>query len=97
MSQPNKTFAQGLSVKAPHERAPDFVICDVKVKVEELIDFLQQRGNQWEDMTIKISAKGHWYVEVKEPRDNGQGQQRQEQTQSAPQQRQAPSRGGVGF
>ncbi len=57
-------FIDGLIVKAPHERAPDFVKARLSIKREELIAWLQSQEGEWVNADIKESKAGKWYAAV---------------------------------
>jgi len=59
-----KTFAAGLIVKR-HERAPEFVLCNLSVKVDEFTAFAQQhQSNGWLNIQCKVSKNGKMYAEL---------------------------------
>jgi hypothetical protein len=75
-------FITGLIVKAPHERAPEYVKAKLSIKREELIAWLQQQSGEWINADVKVSRGGKWYVAVDEwKRDGGE---RKSQRSSAP-------------
>lgn len=58
-------FIPGLLVKAPHERAPDFVKASISIKVEELGQFLREKykaKEEWVNIDVKVSRSGKWYA-----------------------------------
>jgi len=58
-------FIPGLLVKAPHERAPDFVKASISIKVEELGQFLREKykaNEEWVNIDVKVSRSGKWYA-----------------------------------
>lgn len=57
-------FAQGLIVKAPHPKAPDFVKASISIKRAELIAWLQAREGEWINLDVKESRNGKWYAAV---------------------------------
>ena len=60
-------FVPGLIVKAPHERAPDFVKAQISIKVEELGQFLREKykaGEKWVNIDVKVAKSGKWYAAV---------------------------------
>lgn len=60
-------FVAGMIVKAPHEKAPDFVKAQIAIKVEELGQFLRAKykaGEQWVNIDVKVSKGGKWYAAV---------------------------------
>ena len=60
----DKTFAAGLIVKR-HERAPEFVLCNLSVKVDEFTAFAQQhQSNGWLNIQCKVSKNGKMYAEL---------------------------------
>lgn len=60
----DKEFVNGLVVKAPNEKAPDFIKCAISIKREELIGFLQSKSGDWINVDVKESKAGKWYAEV---------------------------------
>jgi hypothetical protein len=60
-------FVDGLIVKPPHERAPDFVKAQISIKVEDLGLWLRAKhkaGEEWVNLDVKESKKGGWYASV---------------------------------
>lgn len=60
-------FVPGLFVKAPHERAPDFVKASISIKVADLGMFLREKhkaGEEWLNVDVKESKGGKWYAAV---------------------------------
>lgn len=57
-------FINGLIVKAPHPRAPEYVRAKLSLKREELIAWLQARTEEWINADIKVSQGGKWYAAV---------------------------------
>ena len=57
-------FVDGLIVKAPHERAPDFVKASISIKVAELKEWLDGRDTEWVNVDVKESRGGKWYAAV---------------------------------
>lgn len=73
-------FIDGLIVKAPNERAPEYVKARLSIKREELIAWLQGQSGEWINADIKQGQSGKWYAAVDDWKPN-QGQQ---QRSSAP-------------
>ena len=59
-----KEFVNGLIVKPPHEKAPDFVKCQISIKRKDLGNWLRQREEDWINLDVKVSRGGKWYAEV---------------------------------
>lgn len=57
-------FIGGLIVKAPNDRAPDYVKARISIKREELIAWLQTEQGDWINADIKVSKGGKWYAQV---------------------------------
>ena len=57
-------FVDGLIVKAPNEKAPDFVKAAISIKRSELISWLSQRTEDWINLDVKESKAGKWYAAV---------------------------------
>ena len=66
-------FIPGLSVKRPHENAPEFVKAKVSIKVSDMLAFLQSCGEEWINGDLKVSKQGKLYVSRDNWRPN-QGQ-----------------------
>lgn len=60
----DNVFIDGLIVKAPHERAPEYVKAKLSIRREELIGWLQQQTGDWINADIKVSQNGKWYCAV---------------------------------
>lgn len=62
--QEEKIFADGFVFKR-NEKAPDFVIGRMSIKVEEAIAFLKQHEeNGWVNLGVKTARSGNFYVEL---------------------------------
>jgi hypothetical protein len=82
-------FIDGLIVKAPHERAPEYVKAKLSIKREELIAWLQAQTSEWINADIKVSQGGKYYAAVDDWKpENGR--------QDKPQRQERPARGGGG-
>jgi len=57
-------FIDGLMFKEKHQNAPDFVICKLSIKREELIAWLQAKDGEWINGDIKRSKQGKIYAAV---------------------------------
>lgn len=60
-------FVDGLIVKAPHERAPDFVKASISIKVADLGVWLREKhkaGEEWVNIDVKAAKSGKWYAAV---------------------------------
>lgn len=57
-------FIDGLSAKAPPERAPEYVKAKLSIRREPLIAWLQSRDGEWINAEVKVSQNGKWYVAV---------------------------------
>ena len=57
-------FIDGLIIKPPHERAPEFVKCKLSFKREALIAWLQSKEGEWVNADVKVSNGGKWYAAV---------------------------------
>lgn len=68
------TFVNGMIAKRK-DNAPDFVICSISLKVEELIQFMQQHNNNgWVNVDIKKSRGDKLYASLNDWKPNGQTQ-----------------------
>lgn len=59
-----KIFVDGMIVKR-HEKAPDFVICNLALKGKELVEFMRQHQKDgWVNIQVKRSQGGKLYAEL---------------------------------
>jgi hypothetical protein len=64
MSQEEKIFAEGFIFKR-NEKAPEFVIGRLSIKVEDAISFLKQHQKSgWTNLDIKQARSGNYYIEL---------------------------------
>jgi hypothetical protein len=64
MSQDEKIFADGFSFKR-NEKAPDFVVGRLSMKVDEAVAFIRQHEKGgWVNLNIKTARSGNHYVEL---------------------------------
>ena len=68
----DKKFIGGLLVKAPSEKAPEYVKARLSIKREELIAWLQTEQGEWINADIKESQGGKWYAQVDDWKSNQQ-------------------------
>ena len=60
----DKVFADGFLFKR-RETAPEFVIGEISVKVDEAIAFLKEnQKNGWVNLDVKLSKGGRYYMEL---------------------------------
>ena len=60
-------FVDGLIVKPPHEKAPDFVKAQISIKVADLGVWLREKhkaGEEWVNLDVKAAKSGKWYAAV---------------------------------
>lgn len=55
-------FIDGLSVKAPRENAPGFVIGSLSMHRLKLIAYLQAQTDDFVNADIKVAKSNKWYV-----------------------------------
>ena len=73
MAQEEKIFADGFSFKR-NEKAPDFVVGRLSMKVDEAVAFIRQHEKGgWVNLNIKTARSGNHYVELDtyEPTQSG--------------------------
>lgn len=64
MSQDEKIFAEGFIFKK-NEKAPEFVVGRMSIKVDDAISFLKQhQKNGWTNLNIKQARSGNYYIEL---------------------------------
>jgi hypothetical protein len=64
-------FIEGLIVKAPNERAPEYVKAKLSIKRQELMAWLQAQQGDWINADVKVSQGGKWYAAVDEWKPDG--------------------------
>ena len=70
-----KIFADGILFKR-NEKAPDYVIGNLSIKLDEAIPFLQANAkNGWTNLSIMLSKGGKHYVELDTYQPKADGQQ----------------------
>ena len=60
-------FVDGLIVKPPHAKAPNFVKASISIKVEDIGKWLRAKykaGDEWVNIDVKESKGGKWYAAV---------------------------------
>lgn len=78
MSEKEIEFIQGLIIKRPSEKAPDFVKAKISIKREELIKWLQGKDTEWINADLKVSKDGKLYASV----DNWKPEDKKEEPKS---------------
>lgn len=76
MAKEEIEFVDGLIVKAPNPKAPDFVKASIAIKVEDLGKWLRAKykaGNEWVNIDVKEAKSGKWYAALStyKPKDKG--------------------------
>jgi hypothetical protein len=89
-------FVPGLIVKQRASNAPDYVICKLSIKPNELAEWLQSKSGEWVNVEVKVSKSGKAYAAVDSWKPEAQNQRHapsspQTRPQAAPQ-RAAPTR-----
>lgn len=82
-------FIDGLIVKAPNDRAPDYVKAKLAIRREEMIAWLQKQSGDWINADIKVSQSGKWYVAVDDWKPGGNASAQRNRPQQP--QRQQPA------
>lgn len=67
-------FINGLTFKAPNERAPEYVKAKGSIKREDLIATLQGMDGDWINFDVKVSQNGKWYAAIDTWKPNSEGQ-----------------------
>lgn len=83
-------FVQGLSFKAKHANAPDYVICKGSIRKDDLIAWLQTELGEWINFDVKESKGGKYYASVDDWKPNQGGGHGGRKGGQEPRQRQAP-------
>jgi len=87
MAQDEKIFADGFSFKR-NEKAPDFVVGRLSMKVDEAVAFIRQHEKGgWVNLNIKTARSGNHYVELDtyEPTQGGGAKPQSEKAEAKPQ------------
>ena len=67
MAKDEIEFVDGLIIKAPHPKAPDYVKASISIKVEDLGKWLRAKfkeGDEWVNIDVKEAKSGKWYAAV---------------------------------
>jgi hypothetical protein len=70
MAKEEIEFVDGLIVKAPSPKAPDFVKASISIKVEDLGKWLRAKykgsleNDGWINIDVKEAKSGKWYAAV---------------------------------
>ena len=56
------TLIKGLFAKDKHEKAPDFVKCDISIKRLDMLEFLTNRKEEWINCQLLRSKEGKLYI-----------------------------------
>lgn len=64
MDKQEPKFVNGLIVKRPNPKAPDFVKANLSIKRKELLEFLEKETDDWINVDVKESKKGGLYAQV---------------------------------
>ena len=82
--QEEKIFADGFVFKR-NEKAPDFVVGRMSIKVDDAIAFLKQHEeNGWVNLGVKQARSGNHYVELDTFKPKSDDSAGKKTTQSAP-------------
>jgi len=60
----DKEFVNGLSIKAPKEKAPEFVKASGSINKQNMIQWLQSKPDEWINFNVLVGRSGNWYAEV---------------------------------
>lgn len=74
MQKEDKIFADGFSFKR-NEKAPEFVIGRLSMKVDDAIAFMRQHEKKgWVNLEVKTARSGNYYIELDtyEPKGSGE-------------------------
>jgi len=88
MANEEKIFADGFSFKR-NEKAPDFVVGRLSMKVDEAVAFIRQHEKGgWVNLNIKTARSGNHYVELDTYEPTAQsGMKPQSETVTTPKQK----------
>jgi hypothetical protein len=67
-------FVPGMIVKQRASNAPDYVICKLSIKPQELAAWLNGKAGEWVNVDVKISKSGKAYAAVDNWKPEAQGQ-----------------------
>lgn len=64
MTEKEKVFADGFRFNR-NEKAPDFVVGNLSIKVEEAVQFINNHARDgWVNLSIKYGRSGNPYIEL---------------------------------
>jgi hypothetical protein len=86
MAKEEIEFVDGLIVKAPNPKAPDFVKASISIKVEDLGKWLRAKykasleNEGWINIDVKESKAGKWYAAVSnfKPKDKAKADDKED-------------------
>lgn len=87
MAKEEIEFVDGLIVKAPNPRAPDFVKASIAIKVEDLGKWLRAKykaGEEWVNIDVKEAKSGKWYASVSTYKPKSSAKQDKEDDERVP-------------
>ena len=80
-------FVDGLIVKPPNPKAPDFVKASIAIKVEDLGTWLREKfkaGEEWVNCDVKVAKSGKWYCAVSTYKPKEKEEPKQQTTSRKP-------------
>lgn len=83
-------FIDGLIVKPPHAKAPEYVKAAISIKREELAAWLHAQQGEWINVQVKESKGGKWYAAVDTWKPESKGGGSGGEARGGQQRRQAP-------
>ena len=69
-----KEFVNGLMVKKTTGNTPDWIKFKISIKREELIEWLQNKPDEWVNAEVKESKAGKLYCEVNNWKPKGESE-----------------------
>lgn len=85
-----REFVDGLIVKPPRDRAPEYVKAHLSIKRVELISWLSAKDDEWINLDVKVSQGGKWYASVNDWKPDGENRGRRGGNRQPSQGRNAP-------
>ncbi len=73
--KPEVEFVDGLIVKRPNEKAPEYVVCNISIKRKDLGNWLRTKTDEWINVDVKISKQGKYYAAVNNWKPSGEQMQ----------------------
>lgn len=77
-------YVEGLFIKEPNPKAPDFVKAKGSIKKADMIAWLKTVDDEWVNFDVKVSKAGKWYCAVDNWKPDAPATEKQLNSRPAP-------------